>query len=113
MPISQQPDMGAYEVDSCLINNTANFQALSCKVQIFPNPSFGISDIRYRVSVGSHVTLYVYDIHGQKIRTLVDENQPAGEYLVQFDAAGLPGGIYFIKLQAGDWVETGKMVLVR
>jgi len=111
MPISQQPDMGAYEVDSCLINNTANFQALSCKVQIFPNPSFGISDIRYRIPVGSHVTLYVYDIHGQKIRTLVDENQPAGEYVVRFDGSDLTAGIYFVRLQAGDQAESTKLII--
>ncbi len=106
MPISQQPDMGAYEVDSCLINNTANFQALSCKVQIFPNPSFGISDTRY-------VKLRVFNIHGKEIATLVNEEQAAGEYTVRFDAADLPDEVYFLKLQAGDRVEMAKMVLVR
>ena len=85
-----------------------------------PNPSCGISDIRYQVpvgsrqsAVGSHVTLYVYDIHGQEIRTLVDEEQVAGEYSVRFDAADLPDGIYFVRLQAGSRVETVKMILLR
>ncbi|MCK4678293.1 MAG: T9SS type A sorting domain-containing protein [Bacteroidales bacterium] len=52
-------------------------------------------------------------MHGQKIRTLVNEEQAAGEYSVRFDAADLPGGIYFVRLQAGDRIETAKMILLR
>ena len=43
----------------------------------------------------------------------MNKNQPAGEYSIQFDAANLPGGVYFLRLQVGDRVETKKMVLVR
>ncbi len=59
------------------------------------------------------MSLSVYDMHGQKIRTLVNEEQAAGEYSVRFDAADLPDGIYFIRLQAGGRIETAKMILLR
>ena len=106
-----------------LINNTVGFDTpdnSQFRMSIIPNPSFGISDIGYHVpvdsrqsAVGSQVSLSVYDIHGQKIRTLVNENQPAGKYSIHFDGSDLPGGIYFLRLQAGDRVETAKMVLMR
>ncbi|MCK4677309.1 MAG: serine hydrolase [Bacteroidales bacterium] len=83
------------------------------KVQCYPNPSCGISDIGYLISDTRYVALEVYNTHGQKIRTLVNENQPAGEYSIHFDGSDLPGGIYFLRLQAGDRVETAKMVLVK
>ena len=54
--------------------------------------------------------LGVYDIHGQKIRTLVNEKQIAGEYVVRFDGADLPAGIYFLRLQAGNQVEVAKII---
>ena len=82
-------------------------------VKVIPNPSCGISDIRYTINDMRVVSLRVYDIHGQKIRTLVDEEQDSGEYSVRFDASDLPDGIYFLKLQAGDRVETAKIILLR
>ena len=95
-------------------------QSSKFKVQCYPNPSCGISDIRYLVpvdsrqlTVGSWVSLSVYNIHGQKIRTLVNEEQAVGEYSIHFDGADLPGGIYFLRLQAGGRVETAKVILLR
>lgn len=94
-------------------------QNLNFKIQVYPNPSCGISDIRYRVPVGSpqsavrsKVTLSIYDIHGQKVSTLVNENQPAGEYSVRFDGSDLPAGVYIISLQAGDLIQTKKMLMI-
>ena len=111
------PDIGA---DECFYVGIKESQAARCNLQVFPNPSCGISDISYWVpvgsrqsAVGSRVSLSVYDMHGQKIRTMVDENQPAGEYSIRFDGSDLPGGIYFLRLQVGDLMETAKMVLMR
>jgi len=59
------------------------------------------------------ITLKVYDILGNEIATLVNEEKPAGEYEVEFSAKGLPSGIYFYQLRAGNFVETKKMVLLR
>ena len=58
-------------------------------------------------------TLKIYDVLGNEAATLVNEDQPAGNYEVNFDAKNLSSGIYFCKLQAGSFVETKKMILLR
>lgn len=55
----------------------------------------------------------MYDVLGSEIASLINEKKPAGNYEVEFDAAGLPSGIYFYKLQAGSFVDTKKMILLR
>ena len=88
--------------------------------QNYPNPFNPSTSILYTVpSVtlseveGSRVSLKVYDVLGNEVSTLVNEEKPAGSYEVKFDAAGLSSGIYFYKLQAGSLVETKKMILMK
>jgi len=58
--------------------------------------------------------LKVYDLLGREVATLINEEKPAGEYNVEFSAtSGLPSGIYFYRLQAGSFIETKKMVLLK
>jgi len=59
------------------------------------------------------VTLKVFDVLGNEIATLVNEDKSAGSYEVEFDGAGLPSGIYFYRLQAGNYIETKKMILMK
>ena len=59
------------------------------------------------------MSLIVYNILGQEVITLVNEQQPAGNYEVSFDATNLTSGIYLYKIQAGEFVETKKMILLR
>jgi hypothetical protein len=59
------------------------------------------------------VNLKVFDILGREIETLLDEEKPAGIYEVDFDGSTLPSGIYFYKLQVGQFTETKKMVLIK
>ena len=59
------------------------------------------------------VVLKVYDVLGNEIAILVNEEKPVGGYEVKFDGAGLPSGIYFYQLQAGNFVETRKMLLLK
>jgi len=59
------------------------------------------------------VRLSIYDIRGKEIRTLVNEKKVAGEYIVQFEGSDLPAGIYLVRLQAGEQVETAKMIVMR
>jgi len=89
------------------------------EVDCYPNPSNGISDIKYQISIGyrqlaisKKVELGIYDIRGQKIKTLVNEMQLPGEYTIRFDGSELPAGIYFIRMQAGDKVVTEKLVMM-
>ncbi len=59
------------------------------------------------------VKLVVYDILGNEVATLVNEEKPAGEYEVEFNGKGLPSGIYFYQLRAGSFVDTKKMLLIK
>ena len=81
--------------------------------QNHPNPFNPITKISYQISELSFVTLTVYDVLGSEIITLVNEEKPLGNYEVEFGATTLPSGIYFYKLQAGKFVETKKMVLMK
>jgi hypothetical protein len=59
------------------------------------------------------VTLKVYDVLGSEVITLVNEEKPIGNYEVKWNAGNLPSGTYFYRLQAGDFIETKKMVLMK
>jgi len=81
--------------------------------QNYPNPFNPSTKIKYSVPQLSNVVIKVYDILGNEITTLVNEESPAGEFEVEFGASTLPSGIYFYRLLAGDFVETKKMVLMK
>jgi len=81
--------------------------------QNYPNPFNPATSIQYTVSSGQFVSLKVYDLLGNEIAILINEEKAAGNYEVDFIAANLPSGIYFYKLQAGNFVETKKMILLR
>jgi len=92
--------------------------------QNFPNPFNPTTKIKYQIPLsppllkgeseaGGFVTLKVYDVLGNEIATLVNEQKPTGTYEVVFDGTGLPSGIYFYQLKAGSFVETKKMILLK
>jgi len=89
--------------------------------QNYPNPFNPSTKIKFTIpnviasgtKQSQLVTLKVYDILGNEITTLVNEEKPAGSYEIKFDAAGLPSGVCFYRLQAGTFIETRKMVLLR
>ncbi|MDP2363913.1 MAG: right-handed parallel beta-helix repeat-containing protein, partial [Ignavibacteria bacterium] len=80
--------------------------------QNYPNPFNPSTKIIWQSPVGSHQTLKVYDVLGNEIATLVDEYRDAGSYEVDF-TAGYVSGVYFYRLQAGSYIETKKMILLR
>jgi len=81
--------------------------------QNYPNPFNPTTKITYQIPELSFITLKVYDVVGNEIASLVNEEKPAGSYEVEFNATRLPSGIYFYRLQAGSFVETKKMVLMK
>jgi len=81
--------------------------------QNYPNPFNPSTSIQYEISSNQFVSLKVYDVLGNEIVTLVNEEKPAGTYEVEFDATELTSGIYFYKLTAGPFIQTNKMVLLR
>lgn len=81
--------------------------------QNYPNPFNPVTSIQYIVGSQQLITLKVYDILGREVATLVNEEKPAGEYEVEFDGSNLPSGIYFYQLNAGNYIETKKMILMK
>ncbi|MEP0860547.1 MAG: T9SS type A sorting domain-containing protein [Ignavibacterium sp.] len=91
--------------------------------QNFPNPFNPITKIRYTIAAsslnpfskgeGTLTSLKVYDILGNEVATLVNEEKSAGFYEIEFNASQLASGIYFYRLKAGSFVETKKMILMR
>ena len=81
--------------------------------QNYPNPFNPTTVISYQLSAASNVRLTVYDVLGREIATLISGAQSFGKYSVPFNGAGLASGIYFYRLQADNFVETKKMVLLK
>lgn len=81
--------------------------------QNYPNPFNPATTISYNLAKATEVMLTVYDITGRRIAFLVDELKQAGQHSIVFDARILASGIYFYRIQAGDFVETKKMILLR
>ena len=81
--------------------------------QNYPNPFNPSTKISWHAPVGSHQTIRIYDVLGNEVAALVHEFLPAGKYDLDFDASALTSGIYFYKLQAGNFVESKKMLLLK
>jgi plastocyanin len=81
--------------------------------QNYPNPFNPSTRINYTIPIASFVNLKVYDIIGNEIAVLVNEEKQAGVYNVKFNAAGLSSGMYLYRLQTESFVETKKMILMK
>ena len=81
--------------------------------QNYPNPFNPSTKIKYSIPKLSQVQIKIYDVLGNEVVTLVNEEKPAGIYDVEFNAQTLPSGIYFYKLQAGSLVKTKKMAFLK
>ncbi|MCF6270015.1 MAG: T9SS type A sorting domain-containing protein [Melioribacteraceae bacterium] len=81
--------------------------------QNYPNPFNPSTIIFYKIKENSHVQLKVYNILGQEIKTLVNKNQKAGNYKIEFNGNGLASGLYFYRIQAGTFTNVKKMLLIK
>jgi photosystem II stability/assembly factor-like uncharacterized protein len=88
--------------------------------QNYPNPFNPTTTIKYQIPELSFVTLKVFDVLGNEISTIVNEEKPAGEYEVEFNpnshsrgSGNLSSGVYFYQLKAGSFIETKKMLLIK
>jgi len=102
----------ATDVDDKVLTNT-DYKLF----QNFPNPFNPSTIITFQVFVQSSVSIIVYDIIGNQVATLLNEEKPAGKYTVNFDASNtgklLSSGIYYYKMRAGNFSEIKKMVLIK
>ncbi len=81
--------------------------------QNYPNPFNPATSISYQLPLNSFVTLKVYDVLGNEIATLINEEKPAGSYKLDWNAADQPSGVYFYQLKTGSFVQTKKMIFLR
>lgn len=81
--------------------------------QNYPNPFNPGATIQFSLPRSGYVTLKIYNALGEAMTTLVSKNLPAGKHHVLWEAKGMASGIYFYRLQAADFVETRKLVLLR
>ena len=81
--------------------------------QNYPNPFNPSTSIQYAISSRQLVQLKVYDILGSEVATLVNQEQSAGNYKVDFNAKHLSSGVYFYQIKAGDFIQTKKMILIK
>ena len=85
--------------------------------QNFPNPFNPTTTIKYSVKEATFVTLKVYDVLGNLVTTLVDEVKPAGSYDIEFSVDGesddITSGVYFYRIEAGDFIDTKKIILMK
>lgn len=84
----------------------------------FPNPFNPRTEVRFELAEATRVRVDVHDVRGRLVRTLVDENRPSGPHAVMWDGTDRTGssvasGTYFLRLAAGDRVETRKVALLK
>lgn len=103
------------ELSMDMVSDVENeFQPLTFQLeQNYPNPFNPSTNISWQSAVGGHQTLKVFDVLGNEVATLVNEEKPAGVYEVEFNASQFSSGVYFYKLQAGSFIETKKMILLK
>jgi hypothetical protein len=81
--------------------------------QNHPNPFNPSTKIKYSIPQTSNAVIKVFDILGNEIETLVNEEKPIGTYETTWNAEGLPSRVYFYQLKAGDFIQTKKMILLK
>jgi hypothetical protein len=84
-----------------------------CLNQNYPNPFNPITTIGFDLTKTSNVTLKIFNIIGEEVAILVSDKLTAGSYNYDWNAGNLASGVYLYRLQAGDYVETRKMILMR
>ncbi len=103
----------SYSGNPVFVQDTVLRQDSLLTVQAYPNPFNPTTTIAFTLPETEHVVLTVYSITGQEIETLVDEKLNRGSHTVNFNANGLPSGVYFYRIIAGPNVTTEKVLLLR
>ena len=119
-PVLNPPSIGAYEYESNGVEVHAR-DALPKRYNLYqnyPNPFTSLTNIKYSIRKPGSVELNVYNIVGQRVKTLVNESQKAGNYSVTWNSRDdksrvLSSGIYFVRLKVSDFSQTRKLLLLR
>lgn len=79
----------------------------------YPNPFNPTTNINFDIALGGFVKIVIFDVLGQEISTLYEEELQAGSYKINWDANNCPSGVYFYRMQTGDFVQTKKLILMK
>ena len=109
-PVSQQ---ARFEPTVGVSDELSSMPEQYVLAQNYPNPFNPATTIRYGLPASGAVKLTVFNQLGQTIQMLVDQVQEAGYHEARFDASGLASGVYLYRLQAGEFVQTKRLVLDR
>jgi len=101
---------GVVGVEDEKVSNVATTFSLE---QNYPNPFNPVTTIEYSIAKAEKVKISVYNVLGQKVDELVNNKMQAGVYKVNWNASGFASGMYFYKIQAGNFVKTRKMLLMK
>ena len=103
-----------YDISITSLENTNSNVPLKFNLeQNYPNPFNPTTKISWQSPVSDKQVLKIFDVLGNEIATLVDEEKEAGYHSIDFDARELPSGVYFYQLRVGSFVEAKKMILLR
>jgi subtilisin-like proprotein convertase family protein len=89
------------------------FQPKNPELTAYPNPFNASTRLHFQLAAPGRVTIELYDVAGRTVSTLVNAVYPAGEQQYALDASALPTGVYFARLQAGNTINTAKLLLVK
>jgi hypothetical protein len=81
--------------------------------QNYPNPFNPVTTIKYELPFDVHVSLKVFDVLGRAVATLVDEAQKAGYKSTDWQAAAFASGVYYYRIEAGDFTQTKKLMIIK
>ena len=95
------------------VKNVAGLPSHFSLDQNYPNPFNPSTTIHFELPKESHITLKVYNMLGQEVLTVLDEEKVAGRYDVRIDGSSLSSGVYFYRLVAGDYISVKKFVLLK
>ncbi|MBK7866979.1 MAG: DUF1566 domain-containing protein [Ignavibacteriales bacterium] len=105
-PVRSAVVTGINNQDSNILDSYTLFQN-------YPNPFNPATSIQYNIPQSSFVNLIIYDLLGNEIEKLVSENKSAGSHRIDWNASNFPSGVYFCRIQAGDFVNNIKMILMK
>lgn len=94
----------------CLATDQNTHPKTFMLLQNYPSP---VTIIEYPIPKSSFVKLKVFDVLGREVSTLVNGEKSAGDFFVTFNAANLPSGTYFYKIEAGSFIQTKKLILLK
>jgi hypothetical protein len=97
---SARPDAGQIPTEFSLAQN-------------YPNPLNATTEFEFGIPTGAHVTLDIFNIMGQKVTRLVDGYHEPGMYNVNWDSNSVSSGVYFYRIEAGEYIEMRKMLLLK